>query len=605
VVNRPEGPCRAAANPGDEPKGVPNWGSRTGDDVASQRPWHEGLSVVCFRPGAPGSLVGTSKCREACNGSSRVAQRRAALRGRSGAPGEPRAPEEELNAPALGFVFIAGTAVALATSWLLVTRIERVGARLRASEALLGLIAALAADTPEITAAVTALTHHQQKVGAGVVIGSNVFNLAALLGLGAVVSGGIALHRRVVVLTGGIAVWVALASVIVSIHLVPPAVGLGLVLAVVLPYAVIAGLGAKRVLAPCARSSGFRSWLSRAVADEESDLIGASHPRRGSMGDGVVAVLALVVVVAGSVAVERAASSLGVRFGVPDIVTGGLVLAAITSLPNAVAAVYLARRGRGSATLSTAFNSNALNVAVGLLLPATVLGLGRRSDIQVLVAVWYLVLTGVVVLFAYRDGRLGRATGWLVMSSYAAFAAVVLTAGLRGTLDRYTILGPGIALAAVSAILLIRPGRISPVGGAPLSFGADRQSSAPWSGIGTSSNGSRRPGRQTLLRGWSVDRLSVLAVVLSGTVAASDALLGHRVVLIGALVVGPCTAVLTARWSRTAILSGWALAVGLLLGVPDRIWARPEHFAFLGAVGIVGIVLTGVTAIVERGVRVA
>ncbi|MHB1818741.1 MAG: ABC transporter permease [Streptosporangiaceae bacterium] len=47
------------------------------------------------------------------------------------------------------------------------------------------------------------------------------------------------------------------------------------------------------------------------------------------------------------------------------------MLAAVTSLPNAVAAVYLARRGRGAATLSTALNSNTLNAAAlaGFALP--------------------------------------------------------------------------------------------------------------------------------------------------------------------------------------------------------------------------------------------
>ena len=55
--------------------------------------------------------------------------------------------------------------------------------------------AAVAADAPEITASITALAHHQATIGAGVVLGSNVFNLAALLGLGAVVAGRINLHR--------------------------------------------------------------------------------------------------------------------------------------------------------------------------------------------------------------------------------------------------------------------------------------------------------------------------------------------------------------------------------------------------------------------------
>ena len=49
------------------------------------------------------------------------------------------------------------------------------------------------------------------------------------------------------------------------------------------------------------------------------------------------------------------------------------MLAAVTSLPNAVAAVYLARRGRAAATLSEALNSNTINVLAGLLLPAALI----------------------------------------------------------------------------------------------------------------------------------------------------------------------------------------------------------------------------------------
>ena len=61
----------------------------------------------------------------------------------------------------------------------------------------------------------------------------------------------------------------------------------------------------------------------------------------------MLSALAVLTVVAASIAMEKSASRLGARHHVPDIVVGGLVLAAVTSLPNAVAAVYLARRGRG------------------------------------------------------------------------------------------------------------------------------------------------------------------------------------------------------------------------------------------------------------------
>ena len=61
-----------------------------------------------------------------------------------------------MSDPLLGVTFVLAAAVSLAASWLLVTSLERVGARLGLTEALLGLLAALAADAPEITAAVTA-----------------------------------------------------------------------------------------------------------------------------------------------------------------------------------------------------------------------------------------------------------------------------------------------------------------------------------------------------------------------------------------------------------------------------------------------------------------
>src|SRR5215475_4074678 len=167
--------------------------------------------------------------------------------------------------------FVAGAAVSLGTSYVLVTRLERIGGRLGLSEALLGMVAALAADAPEITSAVTALATHQQKVGAGVVIGSNVFNLAALLGLGAVVAGSIALHRRVVLLGGVVGIWVAVVCVITVIGLVPAAAGLLLVLAVMVPYAIVLGVGrAGLARLPVARR--WEAWLAVAISEEEAEL---------------------------------------------------------------------------------------------------------------------------------------------------------------------------------------------------------------------------------------------------------------------------------------------------------------------------------------------
>jgi cation:H+ antiporter len=321
--------------------------------------------------------------------------------------------------------FAVAAVISLGTSWLLVTRLERLGERLGFSEALLGLLAALAADAPEITSAVTALVRHQRAVGSGVVIGSNVFNLAALLGLGAVVAGRIGLHRKVVALGGAVALWTALVCVVSVVGLLPAAAALALVLVVLVPYIVLLGLRHSAVTG-LRLPSRWSAWLLSALVEEESELTAAIRPRPGQWPDAVVAGAGLLLIVASSIVMERAASTVGGDHRIAGIVIGGLVLAAVTSLPNAVAGVYLATRGRGAAMLSTTLNSNTLNVVLGLLLPATVVGLAPPSGAETLIVVWYGALTVLTLVFAYVDRGLRRTTGWIIVAGYLGFVVCLL-----------------------------------------------------------------------------------------------------------------------------------------------------------------------------------
>lgn len=327
--------------------------------------------------------------------------------------------------PLLILVFLAAAAASLSTSWLLVSRLERIGARLGFSEALLGLVAALAADAPELTAAVTALAGHHTRIGTGVAIGSNVFNLAALLGGAGLVAGRIALHRRVILLEGVVAVALAAVTVSVVAGGVPAAGGLGLTAGVLLPYVVLLGAGRER-LRRMRLPAVWRSWLTEAIHEEEIELKEAIHPQRGSAGDALVAGIAVALVISASVIMELEASKFGTRHHIPQTLTGAVVLAGVTSLPNAVAAIYLALRGRGAATLSTALNSNALNVVVGLMLSGTILGLGARSGQSLLVAVWYLGLTLFTLTTAYRARGLTRPQGSVIVGAYAVFVVVLV-----------------------------------------------------------------------------------------------------------------------------------------------------------------------------------
>jgi hypothetical protein len=107
-----------------------------------------------------------------------------------------------------------------------------------------------------------------------------VFNLAALIGLGAVVAGGIKLHRRVVIFEGTVALWIAALAIAAVTGLITPVAALVLALAVLVPYVYVSAVP------PSGRSAlplppRLRSWLAGAIAEEEQELSGAIHPDQG------------------------------------------------------------------------------------------------------------------------------------------------------------------------------------------------------------------------------------------------------------------------------------------------------------------------------------
>jgi hypothetical protein len=98
----------------------------------------------------------------------------------------------------------------------------------------------------------------------------------------------------------------------------------------------------------------------------------------------------------------------------------------------------------------------------------------------------------------------------------------------------------------------------------------------------------------------SVTRMWRLAMGLSVLIATCDALLGRSVVLLALLSLSPCCALLTGRWTRTALAGVWAIALGVPLGLADGIWGTGEDLAMLGIV-LVASVLSTAAAVILQG----
>jgi cation:H+ antiporter len=326
-----------------------------------------------------------------------------------------------MSVPVALLLFAGAFVLTVGSSIVLARELDRIGARLGFSEALLGIVTALGADAPEIASAVAAVIAGHEDTGVGVVVGSNVFNLAALLGVSALIAGPVRIHRHGLVLNGGVAVFVALVGALVALAVLPGSLGLVLALLVLVPYVVLSALrDPARTKLP--------ALLREAVAEEQRD---ARRDELAPPATGVqafAAVPALGAVVGGAYGMVAAAQSLGDRWNVSDLVLGALVLAALTSIPNLIAAVRLARHGRGAACVSEALNSNNANILAGLCLPALILGIGSATGIETFAAWWMAGMTVVAVALGFGGG-LTRREGSAIVALYVVFAVVVGLAG--------------------------------------------------------------------------------------------------------------------------------------------------------------------------------
>jgi cation:H+ antiporter len=324
--------------------------------------------------------------------------------------------------------FLVALAATLGASEVLVWGLSRLGLKLGLAAGLLGLLTALGADSPEIASASSAVFSGAGDVGVGVILGSNLFNLAALLGLPGLLAGRLPLPRLAPVVDGAANLLVTLVAAGMLLGVVPARAAVAAFLLILAVYATVLALPPRRV-----RRLPLPGWAIDGILLLSSQVHGEEivpGPLRAEPAWHPVWFLpvALAVIVAGSIVMVMAAVQLGERWHVPAAVLGAVILASITGLPNLYAAVRLARRGDGATVVSEAFNSNTLNLVAGLGLPALVLGASLPAGAPAVggTLAWLGGLSVAAIALATLQRGLTRTGGAAIVVVYAAFLAVLL-----------------------------------------------------------------------------------------------------------------------------------------------------------------------------------
>ncbi|MDX1571949.1 MAG: calcium/sodium antiporter [Xanthomonadales bacterium] len=291
----------------------------------------------------------------------------------------------------------------LGGEWL-VSGGSRLSLRFGVSPLIIGLtVVALGTSSPELAVSLRAALGGSSEIALGNVVGSNICNIALILGLAAVVRP-ITIQSRLI--RHDVPIMLACCALI-PILLVNGKVGRldGVVLALSLIGYI-----------------GFNLWdarmESREVQDEYRDALSRRPPKL---------VLSIVLIVAGLFALTYGARyfvdgavSLGKALGFSESFIALTVVALGTSLPELAASVIASARGQGDIAVGNVVGSNIFNVlaVLGLTAIVTPIGIGgiTRPDLG------FMVLLSVALLGLVITGRrLSRLEGWLLLGVYFGY----------------------------------------------------------------------------------------------------------------------------------------------------------------------------------------
>ncbi len=325
--------------------------------------------------------------------------------------------------PALAVpLFLVSLAVTLAAARLFARRLDRLGVRFGFPEALIGLLTAVAADGPNVSSALFALIKGAHDVGVGVLVGSNTFQLAAMIGVSALLAGAVRLPRETLLLEGVVGLIITLLATALLLRWLSPAAAVLITALVLVPYLVLVIAGQQLSEGPGSKLSRLaRALHEHSRPDQPADT--STNPTHHLLA---LIVLDVILIVAGSVGMVQAALTLGGDWHIPSSVLGVLILAPLTSLPNALTAIRLGLSGRGAALVGETFNSNSINLGAGVIVPSLFVTFASLSAVDKQQLGWLLAMTVLAVgLLARREG-VRRPHAAVLVGLYFAFVVGTL-----------------------------------------------------------------------------------------------------------------------------------------------------------------------------------
>lgn len=302
--------------------------------------------------------------------------------------------------------------IVIKSSNLFVDHLVEIGEVLGISQIILGVTAsAIGTSLPEFGSAVIASLSGSTEIGVGTVIGSNIWNIAGILGISATMAGAISTNKE-----GLTRAWLMTLST-------------GLILIFFMMFGDINWIAALIMIAAYC----VYLWLlikaqrkySKDNTKNDKNLENPLKQKKDTINRKtiVLTVLGFLGLIVGCRILVYSGVELARLAGIPEMIMGLFTLAIGTSIPELVVTLSSAMKGLHDLSIGTVLGSNTFNILIGIGIPALILGvpverLSLTFDAPVMIIVTILLM----VLIKTGNMKLNRVGGLILLATYLGYA---------------------------------------------------------------------------------------------------------------------------------------------------------------------------------------
>src|SRR5688572_15398162 len=287
--------------------------------------------------------------------------------------------------------------------------------------AVIGLtVVAIGTSLPELVVSLVAATQGQPELAVANVVGSNIFNIAATLGLTAMIIP-LPVHGSAVRLEWPVMFAASIVTMLIARDGAIDRAEGGVLLVALVMFIVYTVRLARRDLS----GAEVRELAAHVDARDIGSPSAASAGRRLPVALSVLAVGIAALVAGGNFLVDGAVQ-LARLAGLSERVIGLTIVAGGTGAPELATSLVAALRKRTDVAIANMIGSNIFNI-LGILGVTALIAPVQVAPAIVASDLWWMIGTSVLVLPLLRSqSRLSRAEGGLLVAVYVAYLVILL-----------------------------------------------------------------------------------------------------------------------------------------------------------------------------------